>query len=185
MAYSQCFPPIAITSLILLYLTCLPFTTLSQNSGPTIADCAPRLLPLATCAPFVQGTAPSPAQQCCDSIKQLYNQQPNCLCLLLNDTTLSSFPINRTLALQLPLLCNLQISTSTCSGVPLPPSSPASQVSFGTKNNSSVGASPMVTVAPRPSIMGLGVRRSGGLELKAERHLVVVVVAAMAFMLLF
>lgn len=110
--------PIAITtSLVLLFLTGLPSTTLSQNLGilpssPTVADCTPRLMLLVPCAPFVQGTVPSPAQPCCDNLQQLYNQQPGCLCLLLNDTALSSFPINTTLALQLPLLCNLQVDFS-------------------------------------------------------------------------
>ncbi|XP_028109673.1 uncharacterized protein LOC114308300 [Camellia sinensis] len=93
---------------------------------------------LVPCAPFVQGTVPSPAQPCCDNLRQLYNQQPGCLCLLLNDTALSSFPINTTLALQLPLLCNLQVDFSTCSGVPMPPSSPVSQGPSGTHPNSSI-----------------------------------------------
>ncbi|XP_059639521.1 non-specific lipid transfer protein GPI-anchored 10 [Cornus florida] len=184
------FPSIASTFLVLVFLTGLPSTTHSQIPGtsptdPTITQCGPRLLPLTSCAAFVQGTAPSPAQQCCDNIKQVYSQQPSCLCLLLNNTTLASLPINTTLALQLPTLCNLQIGISTCSGiegVPLSPSSPSSQVSFGTKNNSTVAASPMVTVAPRPTIMGFGFGHSAaGIRLKMEDYLVVLV-AAIAFM---
>ncbi|CAK9147735.1 unnamed protein product [Ilex paraguariensis] len=106
----------------LLLLTWFPYKTLPQNpgnspSGPTVAGCGTSLLPLVPCAPFVQGSVPSPAQQCCDNLKQFYNQQPNCLCFLLNNTALRSFPINRTLALQLPLLCNLQVDISACSGV--------------------------------------------------------------------
>ncbi|XP_059664050.1 non-specific lipid transfer protein GPI-anchored 10-like [Cornus florida] len=168
---------IAITSLNLLFLSCLPSTTLSQNPGslpsdPTIAEC---LLPLVPCAPFVQGRATSPAQPCCDNLKQLYNQQPSCLCLLLNATSLTSFPINSTFSLQLPLLCNLHISTSICSGMPLTPSSPASQVSFGTKTNSTFAGT------LRPSIAGFG--RSDGIKCKAEGHLLVV--AAIAFLLLY
>lgn len=120
-------PPVHTTPLVLLLLfaSLLHHTALSQNpggastpsAGPTMADCGTRLLPLVPCAPFVQGTAPSPAQPCCDGLKQLSDQQPGCLCLLLNNTdALSSFPINSTLALQLPLLCNLQFHTSSCSG---------------------------------------------------------------------
>lgn len=111
--------PFAISSLTLLIflISLFPSSTLSQDpnsSIPTVAQCAPRLLPLATCAPFVQGTAPSPAQSCCDNLILVYSQQPSCLCLLLNGTTLSSFPINTTLALQLPALCTLPVDASAC-----------------------------------------------------------------------
>lgn len=107
-------PSLSNIVLILLLLLSLSSNTFSQNAG--IEQCSSNLLPLAPCAPFVQGAAPLPAQSCCDNLKQLYIQQPSCLCLFLNETTLSSFPINTTLALQLPLICNLQISISTCTG---------------------------------------------------------------------
>lgn len=121
MASLHCFlhPP---TALLPCFILALFFVfALSQDpisSTPTIAQCAPQLLPLTSCAPFVQGTAQSPTMPCCNNLRQLYNQQPHCLCLLLNDTTLSSFPINTTLALQLPSLCSLQADSSTCSGKP-------------------------------------------------------------------
>ena len=107
-----------ITGMLLLFVATLP-TSLSQGPitpGPTLADCSPRLVALMPCAPFVQGTAQRPAQSCCDNLNQLYSLQPGCLCLLLNDTILSAFPINRRLALQLPVLCKLQASTSACLG---------------------------------------------------------------------
>lgn len=105
----------AISSLtLLLSLISLPPSVLSQN--PTIAQCTTQLLPLAACAPFVQGSAMSPAQSCCVNLKLLYSQQPECLCLLLNGTTLSAFPINTTRALQLPVVCSLQVDISTCPG---------------------------------------------------------------------
>ncbi|XP_059455058.1 non-specific lipid transfer protein GPI-anchored 10 [Corylus avellana] len=168
------FLPIAIPTLILLLLISLPTATLSQDpssSGPSIAQCAPSLLPLAPCAPFVQGTAQSPSQPCCSNLKQLYTQEPHCLCLLLNDTTFNSFPINNTLALQLPLLCSLQVNISPCSGINLP-----SNTSFGTNTNSTVGtntnttvaASPTVQVQPRTNIMGSGIGRSTSTKLRGE-----------------
>ncbi|PSR89211.1 hypothetical protein CEY00_Acc29409 [Actinidia chinensis var. chinensis] len=168
--------PLSITATTFLTLLSL---TLSQTPGgmsPAIAECGTSLLPLAPCAPFVQGRAAVPPQPCCGGLHQLYHQQPNCICLLLNDSTLSSFPINTTLALQLPLLCNLQLDRSTCSGVPLPPSSPASQVSFGTTTNSNSAASPTVTLGPRSTIIGFG--QSGGARLNMESHLVVTAAAA-------
>lgn len=108
------FPLIAITSVSTLFLISLLPVVLSQD--PTLSDCISPLLPLTACAPFVQGTAQAPAQPCCDNLNQLYVTQQECLCLLLNDTSLNTFPINRTLALQLPDLCRLQADLSVCSG---------------------------------------------------------------------
>ncbi|MED6160603.1 hypothetical protein PIB30_052916 [Stylosanthes scabra] len=108
--------------IIFLLLISHPPSTLSQDpssSSPTIAQCTSSLLPLIPCAPFVQGTSKSPVQACCGNLRQLYGQEPHCLCLLLNDTTMSSFPINRTLALQLPGLCDLQVDITTCPGIQL------------------------------------------------------------------
>ncbi|XP_031279068.1 protein YLS3 [Pistacia vera] len=176
MAPVQSLPFIATTSLAMLLLFVLPPAALSQGPAtqtpPTITNCASRLLPLSPCAPFVQGTTQSPAQMCCINLKQIYNQQPACLCLLLNGTTLSNMPINSTLALQLPVLCGLEANGSACSGVPAPA---GSQVSFGSNANATVAASPMrVPVAPTPSMMGLGLGGSSGIMLKAGGELVVV-----------
>ncbi|KAG6627453.1 hypothetical protein CIPAW_15G129400 [Carya illinoinensis] len=162
MASPQSHPLIVIPTLIPLLFITLLRTILSQNpssSSPTIAECASHLLPLAPCAPFVQGTAQSPAQMCCNNLEQLYSQEPHCLCLLINDTTsISSFPINTTLALQLPNLCKLQADISACS------------------------ASPMVQVQPRPNIMGLGFGSSLSTKLKAKGDFTLVVTMA-AFLL--
>lgn len=114
--------PMVVTSLVFLFLIFLPSKAVSQSEDipitpdPTIADCTPRLLPLTPCAPFVQGVARSPPPSCCDNLRQLYLQQPGCLCIFLNDTNLSSFPINSTLALQLPALCHIHVKISACSG---------------------------------------------------------------------
>jgi hypothetical protein len=66
--------------------------------------------------PFVQGAVRTPASGCCSNLEQIYNQQPHCLCFLFNSTAFTSFPINRTLALQIPDLCNLQVNSSVCLG---------------------------------------------------------------------
>ncbi|KAL4316919.1 hypothetical protein S245_053070 [Arachis hypogaea] len=163
--------------IIFLLLISHPPTTLSQDpssSNPTIAQCTSTLLPLIPCAPFVQGTSKSPVQACCGNLRQLYSQEPHCLCLLLNDTTMSSFPINKTLALQLPALCALQVDISTCPGeqlqVPVPATSPASPMSFRAKNSSNVAASPAVLVAPRSSMMGFQFGSSQSTSLKANNR---------------
>ncbi|KAE8721072.1 putative AT-rich interactive domain-containing protein 5A [Hibiscus syriacus] len=152
-----------------LFLSQSPMT---PGQGPTVSDCSPRLVALVPCAPFVQGNAQRPAQSCCDNLDQLYGLQPACLCLLLNDTTLSAFPINRTLAVQLPILCKLQANTTVCSGL--------SQVSLGTNHTPVAASSPMVNpnvpAAPRPNIMGLGLGRSNAGRFKTHDDLLAVAV---------
>ncbi|XP_073121241.1 non-specific lipid transfer protein GPI-anchored 10 [Henckelia pumila] len=171
-------PLLPTISLFLLFLNWVSLKAIAQN---TIAECGPNLLTLAPCAPFVQGVAASPVQTCCDSLNQLYGQKPTCLCPFLNDpSALSSFPINTTLALQLPQLCNLQIDPSICGGASLPSTSPGAQVSLGARPNSTVAASPAVTVAPRPSIMGFGIRNAE-VRLKAKSPLLVLLMAAIYF----
>ncbi|KAH1241191.1 Protein YLS3 [Glycine max] len=170
------FVPILCQIILLLLISHLP-NILSQDSSPTIAQCTPSLLLLIPCTTFVQGTSPSPGSACCGNLKQLYSQEPHCLCLFLNGTNLRSLPINRTLALQLPALCSLQVNAnmSACLGeqVHMPATSPQSQVSFGTKNNSTVIASPSFSVPPRPIMMGIGFGSSKATNLKTGNRFVV------------
>ncbi|CAK9329997.1 unnamed protein product [Citrullus colocynthis] len=177
-------PQLAISYLSLLFLLHILPIAISQNptfSSPTIAQCTASLLPLAPCAPFVQGGTPTPPTVCCDNLKQLYTNVPNCLCLLLNGTTLSSFPINTTRALELPDLCSLQVNISTCSALLGPPSPPSSHVpprvnTNSTITNATVLASPVTQPTPRPSIVGLGLGRiSASFKLKAGIQLTLVI----------
>ncbi|KEH27045.1 Nodule Cysteine-Rich (NCR) secreted peptide [Medicago truncatula] len=127
--------------------------------------------------PFVQGAVSTPATGCCSNLEQLYSQEPHCLCFLFNNTTFTSFPINRTLALQIPTFCNLHVDNSVCPGVKMhvpPSSSPDSQVSFQTRNNSTVAASPLFSVPPRPSIIGFGLGRSEAINLNAKNGIIVI-----------
>ncbi|MFS7937401.1 putative bifunctional inhibitor/plant lipid transfer protein/seed storage helical [Helianthus anomalus] len=101
---------------LLLIITNLLFPTMTQPNlpvTPTIAECGPRILPLAMCAPFVQGVSTDPSQSCCDNLRHVNDQQPQCLCLLLNNSALNSaFPINTTLAMQLPHMCSVHFKTN-------------------------------------------------------------------------
>lgn len=118
MAFPHCRCHPTTTHMLFLIFLFIASTVQSQNSssGPSISQCGTGLMPLAPCAPFVQGRTSNPGVSCCVNLRQVYDQQTACLCLLLNETTLSSIPINQTLALQLPALCNLQVDRSTCSG---------------------------------------------------------------------
>ncbi|KAF8378464.1 hypothetical protein HHK36_029804 [Tetracentron sinense] len=184
---------LAIFSLVPLFLIWLPCPSSQTEdidlsfSGTNMVQCGPRLLLLTPCAPFVQGSVPSPAQPCCNNLLNIYSQQPNCLCILLNDTAMGYFPINKTLALQLPVLCHLQVNISTCPGLILPPTSPESQVPFVSNASSSAAASPTIILAPmapRSNIMGYGFGRSTGVKLKIEAASLVMAATPAALMLI-
>ncbi|RWR88378.1 protein YLS3 [Cinnamomum micranthum f. kanehirae] len=133
--------------LVRVHVDCSPSP--SNSSSGDIGECSPQQLlpPLVPCLAFVQGMISSPSEPCCDSVVNLYLQHPKCLCVLLDDTI--TLPINRTLMLQLPLLCSLNSTSSSCPGMHLPPSSssPAPQVHHASDANSSTAAPP-VTKAP-------------------------------------
>nr|GMC48101.1 protein YLS3 [Ipomoea batatas] len=158
-------------------------TTLSQTVGnspadPSIAECGPYLLPLAPCGPFVQGTVPFPALQCCINLRQLYAQQASCLCLLMNGSSLSAFPINTTLALQLPTLCTMQIDPSICSGMAHNSILQLHKLNISViiPSLSLVPASPVVTVEPRmPGLIGFGFQHSSGVNINVKDSLMVAI----------
>ncbi|XAR60299.1 hypothetical protein NMG60_11033611 [Bertholletia excelsa] len=167
------FPPIAITFLVVLVFQ----TALSQSQSPFAGDCGPRLLPLIPCAPFLQGTSAALSQPCCDNVNRLYTQEQTCLCLLLNGTlTFSNF--NATLAQRVLPLCNLKVSI--CSEGHSNSTSPISPGSSETQlPNSTVAASPVVTVTPRPGSLGFGFGfgQSHSTTTKMKAHSVLLLIA--------
>ncbi|XP_042016376.1 non-specific lipid transfer protein GPI-anchored 10-like, partial [Salvia splendens] len=120
--------------LLLLFISAPPPAAATLN---TVADCGPSLLPLSPCAPFVQGSTPAPVRTCCNSVEKLYKHNVTCLCVLLDNSGPElPLPINTTLALQLPFLCKLNISPTTCPGVLLPSPSPHTHASVAANPNS-------------------------------------------------
>ncbi|KAF9625560.1 hypothetical protein IFM89_024333 [Coptis chinensis] len=155
-----------------IFLQC-SLALLDQQSNVTpspdvdMADCGTRLLPLAQCAPFIQGSVSLPPQSCCHNLIELYDLQPICLCILLNESPVTTFPINRTLALKLPAICKLEASTSSCPGLVLTPGSPESNIFNGSNaNTSSLGVSSSA-LAPKMNL-GVGLGRSASTKLKFE-----------------
>ncbi|KAL5726184.1 hypothetical protein ACHQM5_009250 [Ranunculus cassubicifolius] len=131
----------AIHFLILLFLISAPkaYTQVPDLMADPDSECGPRLVSLIPCAPFVQGSTTSPGAICCNGLIEIVAEQPSCLCILL-DPAFLSFPINQTLAMQLPILCNIVVNPGICSGSPLitpglpqlpTPSSPPALISPG------------------------------------------------------
>ncbi|KAJ4794192.1 Bifunctional inhibitor/lipid-transfer protein/seed storage 2S albumin superfamily protein [Rhynchospora pubera] len=112
---------------ILLTLVVITTTTSTQtlSDSPDMAQCSASLLLLAPCMPFVQGVGPTPTDQCCTGLANLVRDQPSCICPMLGSS--GSLPVNRSLVLQMPALCHVDMASNiniTCPGItiPLPPS---------------------------------------------------------------
>ncbi|KAL0397500.1 UNVERIFIED_CONTAM: protein YLS3 [Sesamum calycinum] len=139
-------------------------------------ECAESLVGLATCLPYVGGTANAPTPDCCTGLKQLLKTKKKCLCVIIkdrNDPDLG-LNINVSLALGLPQVCNAPANISQCPVLlNLPPDSPDAQIFYQKSSNSSssspVAKGPNANVKPNPittpagaTIPGTGDQQSSG-----------------------
>ncbi|PIN10566.1 hypothetical protein CDL12_16837 [Handroanthus impetiginosus] len=128
-----------------LILILSPLTTADDSKDKE--ECADSLVGLATCLPYVGGTAKAPTPDCCNGLKQVLKTNERCLCLVIkdrNDPDLG-LNINVTLALSLPDVCNAPANISQCPALlNLPPNSPDAQIFYqlGQKSNHTNAISP-------------------------------------------
>ncbi|KAK9141818.1 hypothetical protein Syun_011218 [Stephania yunnanensis] len=110
-----------------------------------VKDCADQLTNLAACIPYVSGSAKKPTQQCCDDTMKVKTAKPKCLCVLIKESAdpAMGLPVNTTLALQMPTVCNIDAKVSDCPSIlKLPPDSPDAKIFKGaTADTSSSSAS--------------------------------------------
>lgn len=100
--------------MVLVLLIGFVSSTIDQDR----AECADKLVGLATCLPYVGGDAKTPTLDCCSGLKQVVENSKKCLCVLLkdrNDPNLG-LKLNSTLALQLPSACHVPTNISKCVG---------------------------------------------------------------------
>lgn len=104
----------------LLTATILMMLALStSDDSKDKEDCTQSLAGLATCLPYVGGTAKSPTPDCCNGLKQVLKTSKKCLCVVIkdaNDPAKLGLSINVTLALTLPDVCNAPANISQCPG---------------------------------------------------------------------
>nr|CAD1825241.1 unnamed protein product [Ananas comosus var. bracteatus] len=58
--------------------------------------------------PFAQGEEAAPPDPCCNNLANVIREQPDCVCPILNRSI--SLPVNRSLVLELPSLCRINVS---------------------------------------------------------------------------
>lgn len=89
-------------------------------SGQVATSCTSMLITTFTpCLNFVTGSTNgggSPTEQCCGSLAEMVRTGADCFCLILTGNVPFSLPINRTLAVSLPKLCNSMSVPLKCRG---------------------------------------------------------------------
>ncbi|KAJ8899311.1 hypothetical protein K2173_018285 [Erythroxylum novogranatense] len=98
-------------------------------SGATAqSGCTTVLVNLSPCLNYVTGNSSTPSSSCCSQLAKVVQSQPQCLCTLVNGGgSTMGININQTLALGLPVACEVQTPpVSRCNGVNSPSKSPAS-----------------------------------------------------------
>lgn len=115
----------------------------------------------------VLNTTGTPPSSCCSPLKNVINTEKECLCNLLNDTSLiQPFLINITQVEQLPLRCGLNATASSCSSLngntttpsespPNPARSPPPPSSAG--NGNTAASSFLLGTLPLLALLLLGV----------------------------
>ncbi|XP_015898148.4 non-specific lipid transfer protein GPI-anchored 14 [Ziziphus jujuba] len=114
---------------------CIVVASLAAAMG-TLEDeeqeCVDQLANLASCIPFVSGTAKKPTPECCEDTRKVKATKPKCLCVLIKESTDPSMglPVNTTLAVQMPSACNINdAKVSDCPSIlDLPPNSPDAKI---------------------------------------------------------
>ncbi|XP_026400289.1 protein YLS3-like [Papaver somniferum] len=139
-------------------------------------ECATQLVGLATCLPYVGGTAKAPTPDCCTGLKQVLTTSRKCLCVLIKDRNDPSLglKINATLALGLPSVCKTKANTSECLALlHLSPSSPDAKVfeDYNSMSNGTTTTAPASTETPKSgnSTAGSspGVKNNGGMRINS------------------
>ncbi|KAJ0981674.1 hypothetical protein J5N97_009929 [Dioscorea zingiberensis] len=98
-------------------------------SAQSISSCIPAITTLSPCLSYITGNESSPQNSCCSPLALIVESQVQCLCLLIDTNTSFGFNINRTRALGLPGVCNIQTpSISICNSTAAPSPSPNSQI---------------------------------------------------------
>ncbi|CAM8927244.1 unnamed protein product [Rhodiola kirilowii] len=106
-------------------------------------ECAPQLVGLATCLPYVGNKAKAPTPDCCSGLKQVLDKDKKCLCVIVRDRNDPNvgLDINVTLALGLPDVCHAPANVSKCPELlQMDPKSSEAQVFYQQSNKSTTAA---------------------------------------------
>lgn len=103
----------------MVYLPVLILATVLYGGATGQPGCSDALTSLFPCLGYLTGGSSSPTSNCCNQFFTVVQSSPECLCMVVNskENSFSGFSFNRTLALNLPTVCNVQTpSPSHCKG---------------------------------------------------------------------
>ncbi|MCL7022721.1 hypothetical protein MKW94_012895 [Papaver nudicaule] len=134
-----------------LFLMVLSVGLVRSDVDKDREECATQLVGLATCLPYVGGTAKAPTPDCCTGLKQVVTTSKKCLCVLIKDRNDPSLglKINATLALGLPTICKTTSNIADCPALlHLSPNSPDGKVFEDFNNIANGNGTTTPTTAP-------------------------------------
>ncbi|XP_057776975.1 non-specific lipid transfer protein GPI-anchored 1 [Salvia miltiorrhiza] len=132
---------------------------LAAGAAESIADkCAAEFQKVTQCLSFVTAKAAAPSKDCCTSVTELKDDDPACLCYIIqqvhngSNAAVKSMGVQESRLLQLPSACKLaNASTTQCPKLlNLPPNSPDAAIFTNASTNATTTpvATPGATGAP-------------------------------------
>uniref|UniRef100_A0A0E0QTZ8 Bifunctional inhibitor/plant lipid transfer protein/seed storage helical domain-containing protein n=2 Tax=Oryza TaxID=4527 RepID=A0A0E0QTZ8_ORYRU len=166
-----------------LLLVTAPGAAAQPGGASSGSGCNAGLIRLLPCLGFVGGNDAAPSNTCCANLGSMVHDEPLCLCQALSQSGGGGaipVPVNRTRAVQLPLLCRLDLppAAAACPGFDLGGAAPSPPVSVprSTPNSTAPSTPTPVTVTrappqqmtPSPKTSSQTPEYSSGLKLIAD-----------------
>ncbi|KAL7606915.1 non-specific lipid transfer protein GPI-anchored 1 [Lactuca sativa] len=158
------------------------------GSAQSLADqCASKLPEVMTCVAFASGKESTPQKKCCDSVTEMKESNPACLCFLIQqihngtNPALKSMNIQEARLLQLPSACKIAgASISDCPKLlKLPPNSPDAAIF------SNVTTTPTTSPATGGTTSSTSTSPSHGFKYEAPMFLGSAIVSLLMFYVLY
>ncbi|TXG56046.1 hypothetical protein EZV62_017359 [Acer yangbiense] len=122
------------------------------DDAATQKECSEQFQKVMTCLDYAKGKTASPSAQCCGSVKDIKDNDPKCLCFIIQQahsgsSEIKSFGIQEAKLLQLPSACELKnASTSNCPKLlGISPTSPDAAIFSGNASTTATPATPTGT----------------------------------------
>ncbi|XP_031254951.1 non-specific lipid-transfer protein-like protein At5g64080 isoform X2 [Pistacia vera] len=121
-----------------------------EAEAQSSSGCTTALVSLSPCLNYITGNSSTPSSSCCTQLASVVQQQPNCLCSVLNGgASQLGITLNQTLAMSLPGACNVQTPpVSRCNGANGPASAPAIPPSDSSDDTPDTSTTPTLPSSP-------------------------------------
>ncbi|KAK4402636.1 Non-specific lipid transfer protein GPI-anchored 1 [Sesamum angolense] len=151
------------TRWFLATLLCLAALGIAAVADDSIAGkCSSEFTKVTQCLPFVTSKAAVPSKECCDSVTDLKDTNPACICYIIqqihngSNAAVKSMGVQESRLLQLQSACKLaNASVSECPKLlHLPPNSPDAAIFTNTNTSTATTTTPVATPSTSTSTTG-------------------------------